>query len=555
MDVNFINYGLAFIEGFALILSPCILPILPIILSGTLTGGKRRPIGIIIGFTLFFALFSLLSGVLIRHVGINLDLIRKISYILIIIFGVILVSDYLSNLFSRLTQGLADKGANYADQNSDSGLASGILFGALVSLIWVPCGGPILAAAIVNMAVQKTFLASFITFLFFAFGSVLPMILIALLGKRIISKTTFLKQHSHTLRKIFGVIIIVAAIIAGFTGASSALLGNSTSNNAEISDSLDSNKLIDGLSTTYPAPALNADTTWLNSPPLTMQQLKGKVVLIDFWTYSCINCIRTLPYLQDWYNKYHDKGLVIIGVHSPEFEFEKNVQNVKNAIKQYNIKYPVVLDNNYVIWQNFDNQYWPAHYLIDKEGNVVYQHFGEGQDDVTEHNIRVLLGLTGNTTYLPEKSATKNFTQTPETYLGYLRASDYAGSPALAPKKTESYHFPDSLPVNGWALSGKWLIKSERIQSMDVNTAIKIRFSAQHVYVVMGSTNNQPIHVNVLLNGQPVGKNAGEAVKQSSLTVNGHNLYSVISLPNSTVGELELQFDKPGVEIYTFTFG
>ncbi|MFN7096563.1 MAG: cytochrome c biogenesis protein DipZ [Gammaproteobacteria bacterium] len=555
MDINLLNYGLAFVEGFALILSPCILPILPIILSGSLTGGKRRPIGIIIGFTLFFALFSLLSGLLIRHIGIDLDLIRKISYSLIIIFGIILVSDYLSDLFSRWTQGLADKSANYADKNNNSGFLSGILFGGLVSIIWVPCGGPILAAAIVNMAVQKTFLASFITFLFFAFGSVLPMMLIALIGKKIISKTSFLKQHSHMLRKIFGIIIIISALIAGFFGTSVAWISNHTKTEATTTKQLSSNDIIGGLASPYPAPALNSNTTWLNSPPLTIQQLKGKVVLVDFWTYSCINCIRTLPYLRDWYNKYHDQGLVIIGVHAPEFEFEKNVDNVKLAIKQYGIKYPVVLDNNYVIWQNFNNQYWPAHYLIDKEGNVVYQHFGEGNYAETEHNIRVLLGLSGTTTSTPVKSSTSNFAQTPETYLGSARAEGYAGTPNLVFNQASTYRFPTSLPLNSWALQGQWMIKAQDIQAVDKNTAVKIRFFASHVYVVMGSKNNLPINVKVLLNGKPVDKNAGTAVRQSSLVVSTHNLYSVISFPHPTIGELELQFDQPGVELYTFTFG
>lgn len=552
MDINIVNYGLAFIEGFALIISPCILPILPIILSGTIVGGKRRPIGIIIGFTLFFALFALLSGTLIRHIGIDLDLIRKISYLFIILFGIILISDYLSNLFSRLTQGLADKSASYADNNNNSGLLSGILFGALVSLIWVPCGGPILAAAIVNMAVQKTFLASFITFLCFALGSVIPMIFIALVGKKIMNKIGFLKTHTHLLRKIFGVIIIIGALLAGFTGTSAAWISHSSNTSSSIAAS---NGLIDGLSSPYAAPALNSNTTWLNSPPLTMQQLKGKVVLIDFWTYSCINCIRTLPYLTDWYNKYHDKGLVIIGVHAPEFEFEKNIDNVKHALQQYGIKYPVVLDNNYVIWQNYKNQYWPAHYLIDKQGNVVSQHFGEGKYAETEHNIRVLLGLTGTAQNKPESAPNNNFAQTPETYLGYARAADYEGSSDLIPNTPTVYNYPQTLAINNWALKGKWVVKAQEIQADASGSALKIHFFAQNVYVVMGSKDHHAIKAQVRLNGKPVADNAATVVKNSSFIVDRDNLYSVIHLPAAQAGELELQFDQPGVEVYTFTFG
>jgi thiol-disulfide isomerase/thioredoxin len=280
----------------------------------------------------------------------------------------------------------------------------------------------------------------------------------------------------------------------------------------------------------------------------------GKVVLIDFWTYSCINCIRTLPYLRDWYNKYHDKNFVIIGVHAPEFEFEKNVNNVKHAIQQYDIKYPVVLDNNYVIWQNYHNQYWPAHYLINKDGQVVYQHFGEGKYDETEHNIRVLLGLTDVAAASSENSTKFNFSQTPETYLGYARAENYAGAPDLA-IYTTAYQFPASLPIKGWALSGSWLVDAEKIKSMDENSAIKIHFSAKNVYVVMGSKNNQPIKVTVLLNGKPITQDAAAGIKQSSFIVDRHNLYPIVTLPQAATGVLELQFDKPGAEVYTFTFG
>lgn len=551
MYTYLINNGLAFIEGFALIISPCILPILPIILAGGVTGGKQRPIGIIIGFTLFFALFALLSGELIRHIGINLDIVRKISYVLIALFGLILISDNLSQIFSRLTQRLADKGGDYADKNQGSGLWSGILFGALVSLIWVPCGGPILAAAIVSMAVQKTFLDSFITFLFFALGSVLPMILIVIAGKKIMSKTSFLKKHAHILRKSLGALIVLMALLLGFTGIASTWLTSGGDNNKATEQALSSNTLIDGLSQPYPAPALNTDTIWLNSPPLAIEQLKGKVVLIDFWTYSCINCIRTLPYLHHWYQQYHDKGLVIIGVHAPEFEFEKKLDNVKQAIKQYDIKYPVVLDNDYVIWQNYHNQYWPAHYLIDKKGYVVSQHFGEGNYAQTEHDIRVLLGLTNNMPNIVAEPLVSSAVQTPETYLGYARADTYQGTPAIKSLQTSLYHFRDKLEINHWALDGQWLVQAQYIQAVDTNTAIKLHFIAKNVYVVMGSVDNKPIKVSVLLNGKPITTPAG----QTHFIVDRNNLYPVLSLPKTEDAELELRFDKPGVTLYTFTFG
>lgn len=549
MDIELTHFVLAFIEGFGLILSPCILPILPIVLSGGMTGGKQRPLGIIIGFALFFAVFSLSSSALIRYAGLNIEVIQKLSYALLILFGIILISDRLSDLFGSLTQNIAEKGDDFIGRAPTSGFWGGIVFGALVSLIWVPCGGPILAAAIISMAVEKTFINSFFLFLFFALGAMIPMIGIVLLGKSLIYHLRFLKQHLRSIRKTLGAIIILFAILTGFLNTRAPWLGMITTATTQY-DTADKNTQLIDATMPYPAPALNSDAPWLNSPPLSMPALKGKVVLIDFWTYSCINCIRTLPYLRDWYSKYHDKGLVIIGVHAPEFAFEKNINNVKAAIKQYDIRYPVVLDNNYVIWQNYNNSYWPAHYLIDKNGDVVYQHFGEGDYAITEHNIRLLLGLSAGS---PKSSSSFNMgalAQTPETYLGTERASGYAGNPELSTQNTQ-YNFPATLSTNQWALKGGWEINPHYVQATSANAAIKLHFSARNVYMVMGSADNQPIKMSILLNG----KSMQDKQNPNNIEVIAHKLYPVLSLPASTDGELEVQFNKPGIQVYTFTFG
>lgn len=548
MEDSLINYVLAFTEGFALILSPCILPILPIILSGGMTGGKRRPLGIIIGFTLFFAVLSLVSSELVRDLGAHFDWIRKIAYGLIIVFGVILFSDYLSGLFSTLTQRWADKGLSYSEKETHSGLWSGIVFGGLVSLVWLPCGGPILAAAIISMAVQKTQIASFFSFLCFAFGSVIPMVLIALMGKKIIQKTQFLKAHLHLIRKIFGLIIIVFALLTGFFNPLTFLTKTPIHNNVASDKGL-----IHPVSSPYKAPDFPIQMEWLNSPPLTLKALQGKVVLIDFWTYSCINCLRTLPYVKDWYHKYHDKGLVIIGVHTPEFSFEKDISNVKDAIKRYQIPYPVVLDNNYAIWQRYNNSYWPAHYLIDQQGRVIYTHFGEGDYDITEHNIQLLLGISGETAALISSNKTvSDVDTTPETYLGTDREEAYNGTPNLSATTTpQQYTFPSTLDLNQWALQGSWQINSQHIVTMEKNAAIKIHFKANHVYMVMGTEDNQPVKATVLLNHQLLTSQDNA----TSFTVSEHRLYTVVNLPKTEEGELEVRFSKPGVKLYTFTFG
>ena len=562
---NLINYGLAFVEGFALILSPCILPILPIMLSGTIEGGKKRPLGIICGFVITFALFTLFSRFLVQHLGVDLDIVRKAAFILIACFGVVLISDYLSEKFSHFTQRIANVGANITTGKTEGGFFSGLFLGAFISLIWVPCGGPIIAAAIVQTAVQKTSLLSFFTFFFFALGSAIPMLIIALVGRKVIDKISFLKNRSGLLRKLFGVIIVFAALFAPFAGNFVAVAGYAPMPAApNVTQPMNTNikdneQLIHGLSNPYPAPPLAGNSAWINSAPLTLAQLKGKVVLIDFWTYSCINCIRTLPYLKSWYDKYHQDGFVIIGVHTPEFEFEKNLTNVKEAVAKDQIIYPVVLDNDYKTWLNYNNQYWPADYLIDKNGNVVYQHFGEGDYAEAEHNIRTLLGIKAamvSEMQKPQENELALLLQTPETYLGSERAQTYAGTQPLVADLTQKFAFPAVLAKDNWALQGKWTISQQRITSVGNNPAVRIHFFAGKVYAVMGSVQNKPVIIKVLLNGKPISNDdAGKDVKNGYALLTGHTLYSIVSLKKPATGILELIPASSGAEFYTFTFG
>lgn len=540
-----VNAGLAFVEGAALIVSPCILPILPIVLSSSIEGGNKRAWGIICGFVLTFALFTLFSRALVQHLGVNLDLLRHIAYLMIIVFGVILYSDTLSDKFSVYTQKIAALGENVATPNPKAHFWSGLVLGGAISLIWVPCGGPILAAAIVQSAVQHTNWQSFIVFFFFALGSVTPMIIIALIGKKCVTHIQYLKTQSRMLRKIAGFVIIVSAIFAAFISSPTGLAVSS--GKAEPSLPRSNAKLEEGLSIPYRAPAFERVEGWINSEPFTMDSLKGKVVLIDFWTYSCINCIRTLPYLKDWYKKYHDQGLVVVGVHTPEFEFEKNSDNVKQAVSQFGIQYPVILDNNYGTWQSFKNQYWPAHYLIDKNGMVVYEHFGEGQYDTTEHNIVALLGVKEkpNDSTSHENSVSFNFSQTPETYLGYARSRSYSGQEAPARDTAMNYEFPNSIPQDGWALEGKWLVNSDKIVAQESGAQLKLHFYSKRVYIVMGSENNKPMSVKVLLNNKPI----------DSVNITRPMLYEVVHLQTADSGILTLIPESAGAEFFAFTFG
>ena len=556
MDSNLVNYLLAFIEGFALIVSPCILPVLPIMLSGSIEGGRARPWGIITGFVLTFAFFTFFSRALVHYYGLDLDLVRKVAFIAIACFGVILVSDKLSEKFSLATQGIANLGSRFTQNNLEGGFGSGILLGSLVSLIWVPCGGPILAAAIVQTATQNNSWHSFLTFLFFALGSVIPMVILSLIGKKVLDRFSFLKTQTGRLRKIFGIIIISGAIFAAFYVPGSNFSATPLAPNILLPTTLEkSNNLIDPISTPYPAPSIESNGAWINSTPLNLDNLKGKVILVDFWTYSCINCVRTLPYTKVWYDKYKDKGFVIIGVHAPEFEFEKNLSNVKMAVAKYGITYPVVLDNDYVIWSNYNNRYWPAQYLINKQGEVVYTHFGEGNDAETEHNIQVLLGLSGKKSITTEETQSAySSNQSPETYLGYARGNLLNSIDALT--HDSNYHYPNTLAPNEWALQGHWKINGQEILSLGNDSAIKINFNAAKVYIVAGSRNGKTIPIKVILNGQTISmKEAGMDVKNGVLNLESNTLYQIVNLNKSQQGILELQVNSPGAELYTFTFG
>jgi len=549
MQTEIVNIGLGFLEGFALIISPCILPILPIILAGSLTGSKKRPFGIIIGFVLIFALFTYFSRKLVQYSGIDLNLIRHVSFIILILLGIIMLSTYLTEKFGQLTQRLANTGSTFSIANNPhGGLISGILFGGLIAIIWTPCAGPILAAIIVQSVIQKTNFLSFLTLVAFGIGAAIPMLLIALFGRKIMEKFGSLKRHTSLYRKILGAIIILSVgYMIYLEGGISIAHADEINNATPLS-------LQKGIANPYMAPSIDGIDAWINSEPLKINDLKGKVVLIDFWTYSCINCMRTLPYLNDWYRKYHDKGLVIIGVHTPEFDFERNLDNVKNAVVQDGIKYPVALDSRFVTWQNFNNQYWPAHYLIDKKGYIVYTHFGEGEYDVTENNIRYLLGINElTTTKTLGQPITTNATQ--ETYLGYSRAKNFSSQQTVTNDQSSVYSFPKKISQDEWALQGNWKIMPDRIISEQNNAAIEINFHARKVYIVMGNTTNKTIKVDLLLNGKKILDKKGKDVINSSIDVNKYSLYEAIALDQPANGILQVISSSPGLEVYTFTFG
>lgn len=552
---SFVDIGLAFIEGVALILSPCILPILPLVLSTAIGGGKSRPFGIITGFITSFCVFAFFSRWLVLTLGIDISIIKYVSLALLTLLGITMLSHYLSEKFAAFTQRFADFGNRFSNGAPQDGFISGIGIGLLIGLIWTPCAGPILAVVLVQVIRQNSNWQGFLTLLAFSIGAGVPMLIIALLGRSVMQKLQFFKRHAEAIRRTLGAIILFSVVLIASGFDQKLLVWQSAASNNTATQPINSTDLEDALGAPYPAPEFIGIDTWLNSPPLTMSSLKGKVVLVDFWTYSCINCVRTLPYITTWDKRYRDKGLIIIGVHAPEFEFEKNIDNIKTALQKYNIHYPVAVDNNLATWDNFNNQYWPAHYLIDKNGRVVYTHFGEGDYDVTEHNIQVLLGLKSAVAPVEGQKENFNVYQTPETYFGYARAERFSNDITLQSNHDYQYTFPPFLRINHWSLNGQWFVAHDKIITTAANAKLRMNFNAKKVFMVLGTRDNKPITVTITLNGKPVGTNAGADAPKGILTVDKHALYELIDQKEATNGLLEITVQQPGLEAYTFTFG
>jgi len=315
-------------------------------------------------------------------------------------------------------------------------------------------------------------------------------------------------------------------------------------------------------------PSLGGAVTWLNSPPLTPQALRGNVVLIDFWTYSCINCLRALPYVKSWYERYHDKGLVVIGVHSPEFAFEKDIGNVTRAVHDLGITYPVALDNEYAIWQAFNNQYWPAHYFIDAQGRIRAHHFGEGDYAESEQIIRELLTEAGSgpLTAGPaavqgvgvQAAADESDLNSPETYVGYQRAANFASPGGAVRDQAATYRTPPQLVLNQWGLSGSWRVAGEEAVSTGAPAAIVFRFHARDLHLVLGpAAAGHPVRFRVTLDGRAPGADHGSDVQPDGTgTVREQRLYQLLR-QSDPAGEhtFKIEFLDPGVQAYAFTFG
>jgi cytochrome c biogenesis protein CcdA/thiol-disulfide isomerase/thioredoxin len=571
----------AFLAGFATVVSPCILPLLPAILAAGTGKGAYRPLGVILGFSLSFIFFTLALTTLVSSLGLSPNVLRYAAIVIIAVFGLVMIFPRLSDTFAAKTSQVADFGASLQSAaGSSSGFWSGLVLGLALGLVWTPCAGPILAAVTTLVATHAVNFETVLITITYTLGSAIPMFLIAYGGNKVVNSSRWLSQHAETIRKTFGVLMIATAFAIALDlhiwfmqKVVEYLPELKVENHPVVMDEIlklrrqqggnaifiipAENQAEDqtGLPKLAGAPDIIGIETWLNSPPLTLDKLRGKVVLIDFWTYSCINCIRTLPYLTRWYDTYKDKGLVIVGVHTPEFEFEKDPQNVEAAIKRYGIHYPVALDNQYATWNHYNNIYWPAHYLIDQTGIVRMVHFGEGGYLETENAIRALLGLPALMKEPSEAEQRVKRPITPEIYLGYARADSYPSTVILKQNEVADYQYSGELQPDQVGLKGKWLVSAESIEAAEDGSELDLNFQATRVYLVMKGSN--PKSVQVLVDDKPVPKEwiTEDMDAQGGIVVMEARKYDIINLQMQYGRHMiRLKFPKD-VKAFAFTFG
>lgn len=561
----------AFLAGFVTILSPCILPVLPIVLSSGLTGGHRRPLGVVTGFVLSFTLFTLFLSQLVKLTGIPGDFLRSFSVIIIIFFGASLLlpnfQSVMEKFFTKLSSAVSPRASK------GSGFIGGFILGLSLGLIWTPCVGPIIASVITLAATSSVTSGAILITFSYSLGTAVPMFAVVYGGRKLFLKVPWLLKNTGNIQKIFGILMILVAVGIFFNfdrkfqnyiltvfpqyGAGLTKFEDNKTVNSVLKNVKEEPPLRDSVNDMmYPkAPDFTAGGEWINSQPLTLEKLKGKVVLVDFWTYTCINCIRTLPYLTSWYEKYHDLGFEIVGVHTPEFEFEKVTGNVKKAVADFGLKYPIMQDNDYATWNAYNNHYWPAHYLLDKKGKIRYTHFGEGEYDTTEKKIQDLLKEAGeNANRKIENPSYSVEAQTPETYLGYGRMEGYFDVSQIKHNQENSYSLPKSLTENQFAYGGKWIVEEESAKPQKGAT-LEYNFTAKDVYLVMTPSKN-PVMVSVYLDGKQIDpKDSGEDVVNGKVTVNSNRLYRLVNLKEAQNHILKLKFEDNGISAFAFTFG
>ncbi len=566
----------ALVAGAGTALSPCVLPILPAVLSAGVTGGRRRPLGVATGLALSFTFATVALVYVIDALGLPDDFARTLAIVVLFGFGISLLVPAVGDRIEAFATRIAPGPARFRGD----GFGSGLLVGGSLGLVYAPCAGPILAGVITVSAAQDFTAGKLAVAFSYAVGSAIVIYALLLGGRRLVDRLAPVRGR---VQMALGAVMICAAAVMTAeldTRFQTAIADDLPSFLVNPTESIESSEAVSlriaevkgggkpildpaelersvELPLGPPAPEFTDNQRWFNTPGgdgLTMEGLRGQVVLIDFWTYTCINCIRTLPYLRAWQERYGENGLTIVGVHSPEFPFEKDAENVEEAIEQNGLTYAVAQDNELGTWNAWGNQYWPAKYLIDADGNVRYLHFGEGNYAETEQAIRTLLRDAGHDPGGGASAGGETIAKgatTPETYLGSLRAAGWVqpvghGSRSFGPP-------PAGLPRDRFAFFGDWTISDESATAGE-GAGIEARFNARRVFLVLGSPGADR-EVQVLLDGRPIpNRLAGDDVRAGRAVISEHRLYRLVDLPAVGDHRLTLRF-APGIEGYAFTFG
>ena len=549
-----VQFLFAFLAGILTIAAPCILPMLPIILGASVgQKSKLRPLFIVMGFVMSFAAASLVLSALVTHLGLSQNFIRNIAIALLVIFAFFMIFPKPFELLTVKLSGVIGKASDIG--GSRGGYTGAFILGLVLGVVWTPCAGPVLGTILTLVATQGTTGKASLLVIFYAIGAGVPMIIIAYGSQWLTTKVRSLVKYSVRLQQAFGVLIILLAVAMFFqydtiienkltaffpqSGLEQKLLQPNTSAVENSRPLISADNKVE-LTNYGAAPDFAGISKWINSNPLSKDKLKGKVVLIDFWTYSCINCIRTLPYTTKWYDTYKDKGFVIIGVHTPEFAFEKDVVNVQTAVERLGIYYPVAMDNDYATWSAYKNQFWPAEYLIDQNGKIVYKHFGEGNYERTENAIRKLLGINEGVGKVDRHR--EGSVQSPEMYFKLSRLK-YLASEQSATAQPKQYRFPDKLALNSFALQGEWQFGNDHAELTKGPGKIRLHFSSGKLFMVAAADKLVKLKISVDGKLQPV-----VAVQMS-------RLYTLFDSNDYREHMIEIEIPSKDFKAFTFTFG
>jgi cytochrome c biogenesis protein CcdA/thiol-disulfide isomerase/thioredoxin len=568
-----ILFLLSYLGGVLTILSPCILPVLPFVFARADQPFVKSGLPLLLGMALTFAVVATLAAIGGGWAVHANQYGRIAALVLLAFFGVTLLSRSLADRMTRPLVALGDRLSN----NAGSGAGASFVLGIATGLLWAPCAGPILGLVLTGAAINGANASTSLLLLAYAAGAATSLAIALLIGGRVFATMKRSLGAGEWIRRALGVLVLagVAAIALGLdTGFLTRLsLGSTASIEQSLLDKIHPGK---ATKTTRVAgsdlpvegvmPKLDGATLWINSAPLTRESLRGKVVLVDFWTYSCINCLRSLPYIRAWAEKYKDHGLVVIGVHAPEFAFEKDPDNVRRAVHDLKIAYPVALDANLAIWQAFNNEYWPAHYFIDAQGRIRAHHFGEGEYDQSERIIQNLLaeagykdvpgGIVNPDAQGAERAPTMDVLS-PETYVGYGRGANFAGDHVVKDAASD-YAAPASLNINQWSLAGNWTIGPQMTVLNKAPGWISFRFHARDLHLVLGPAGGKtPVRFRVTLDGKPPGDAHGVDTDASGNgTVTTQRLYQLIRQDGPIADRtFTIEFEGPGVQAYSFTFG